>query len=688
MPNRLSQEKSPYLLQHANNPVDWYPWGEEAFTRAREEDKPIFLSIGYATCHWCHVMEHESFEDAEVARLLNENMIAIKVDREERPDIDGIYMTVCQMLTGRGGWPLSIFMTPDRKPFYAGTYFPKSGRMGMAGFMDILRSVRNLWRQDRGRLLGVCDQIIESMREKKGAEDAVTLGLDTLAKGYEQLRQMFDAQWGGFGNAPKFPTPHHLTFLLRWHRREPESQALSMVEKTLTHMRNGGIFDQVGLGFHRYSVDERWLVPHFEKMLYDQAMLGMAYAEAFQVTGNDTHAQTVRDIFEYVLRDMQGPEGGFYSAEDADSEGEEGLFYVWTPDEIKAILGDDRGALFCDYFDITPAGNFEHYRSIPHKPKTLEVFARLRGMSVDQLSDSLEVSRKQLYEEREKRIHPLKDDKVLTSWNGLMIAALAKGYQALGERAWLEAAERAADFVMRTLIDPSGRLRRRFRQEEVAHLGYLDDYAFFVWGLIELYESCFEIRFLEKAIDLNGRMLELFGDDETGACFFTGVDGEPLIVRDKPIYDGAIPSGNSVAALNLLRLGRMTGDPLLEQRGEKILAHFSSLVADYPSAYTQFLNAVDFALGPGQEVVLVGDRESPQFEQMRQALHMRFSPQRVLMARGSETDGGRLAELCPYVKPLSSLEGRATAYVCENYACRQPVNDPGALEQMLESDSR
>jgi hypothetical protein len=688
MPNRLGQEKSPYLLQHANNPVDWYPWGEEAFTRAREEDKPIFLSVGYATCHWCHVMEHESFEDAEVAQLLNENMVAIKVDREERPDIDDIYMTVCQMLTGRGGWPLSIFMTPDRRPFYAGTYFPRSGRMGMSGFVDILRSVRNLWKQDRDRLLKVCDQIIDSMQEKKGAQGSVTLGLDTLAKGYEQLRQMFDGQWGGFGNAPKFPTPHHLTFLLRWHRRQPESQALSMVERTLLRMRNGGIFDQIGLGFHRYSVDERWLVPHFEKMLYDQAMLGMAYAECFQVTGLESCAQAVRDIFDYVLRDMQGAEGGFFSAEDADSEGEEGLFYVWTPNEIKAILGEERGALFCDYYDITPAGNFEHYRSIPHRPKTLEVFARLKSMSVSELSESLEAAGKQLFAEREKRIHPLKDDKVLTSWNGLMIAALAKGYQAVGERAWLDAALRAADFVMRTLVDESGRLRRRFRQGEVAHLGYLDDYTFFVWGLIELYESCFEIRFLEKAIELNQQMLELFGDAETGAYFFTGADGEPLIVRDKPIYDGAIPSGNSVAALNLLRLGRMTGDTSLEQRGEKILAHFSSLVADYPSAYTQFLNAVDFALGPGQEIVLVGERETPDFEQMLHVIHREFAPRRVLVGRGPDADGGRPAELCPYVKPLGILEGRATVYICENYACRQPLNDPGALQQLLDSVSK
>ncbi len=683
MPNRLSHEKSPYLLQHANNPVDWYPWGEDAFARARDEDKPIFLSIGYATCHWCHVMEHESFEDREVAALLNEHMVSIKVDREERPDVDNIYMTVCQMLTGRGGWPLSIFMTPDRRPFYAGSYFPKESRMGMPGFMDIIRSIDHLWRQDRDRLIQACDKIIGAMQGRKESAGAVALGVDALEKGHDQLNHMFDAKWGGFGSAPKFPTPHHLTFLLRWHARRPESGALAIVEKTLESMRNGGVFDQVGLGFHRYSVDERWLVPHFEKMLYDQAMMGMAYTEAHQVTGNPACADAARDIFEYVLRDMQGAHGGFLSAEDADSEGEEGLFYVWTPDQVKTVLGAERAELFCGFYDITAAGNFERCRSIPHRPKSLEVYARIKGMQEDELKRILEACRQELYFEREKRIHPLKDDKVLTSWNGLMIAALAKGYQATGEPSWLEAAVRAADFVLDSLVDGSGRLRRRFRDGEVAHLGYLDDYAFFVWGLIELYESTLDVRFLEKAVGLNGDMLRLFWDEAEGACFFTGEDGESLIVRDKPVYDGAIPSGNSVAALNLLRLGRITGDTALEQRGEMILDHFSGLVSDYPSAYTQFLNAVDFAVGPGQEVVLVGDPGSSDFKGMLDAVHRRFGPRRVVVGRGGDGGKQRILELCPYLEPLVAVDGKATAYVCENYACRSPVNDPESLRQSL-----
>jgi hypothetical protein len=683
MPNRLHREKSPYLLQHANNPVDWYPWGQDALARARNEDKPIFLSIGYSTCHWCHVMEHESFEDAEVARLLNEHVVSIKVDREERPDVDDIYMKVCQMLTGRGGWPLSIFMTPDCRPFFAGTYFPREGRMGMSGFKDIVQAVARLWSQDRDRLLQACDQILGAMREPEPRYGAAELGPDALAKGYGQLRQMFDAQWGGFGNAPKFPTPHHLTFLLRWHLRHPESEALEMVEKTLAGLRDGGVFDQVGLGFHRYSVDERWLVPHFEKMLYDQAMLAMAYTEAFQVTGNQSHADATRDIFEYVMRDMQGSHGGFFSAEDADSEGEEGLFYVWTPDQVKAVLGEERADLFCGFYDITAAGNFEHFRSIPHRPKSIEVFARMRGVEADKLRGILEACGRELYTEREKRVHPFKDDKVLTSWNGLMIAALARGFQAVGEPSWLESAIRAADFVMETLIDDSGRLRRRYRDGEVAHLGCLDDYAFFVWGLMELYEASLDVRFLEKALSLNGDMLRLFWDEAGGACFFTGSDGEPLIVRDKPIHDGAIPSGNSVAALNLLRLGRMTGDSRLEELGEQILRTFSGSVAEVPSAYTQFLNALDFALGPGQEVVLVGDAEATEFRRMLEAVHGTFAPRRVVVGRPDGQGSHRIVELCPYLKSLAPAEGRARVYLCENHACQRPIEDIESLLRIL-----
>ncbi|RPH89976.1 MAG: thioredoxin domain-containing protein, partial [Desulfobacteraceae bacterium] len=481
MVNHLINEKSPYLLQHARNPVDWYPWGEEAFARAGEEQKPVFLSIGYATCHWCHVMAHESFEDEEVARLLNRHFVAVKVDREERPDIDQIYMSVCQALTGRGGWPLSLFLTPERKPFFAGTYFPKTSRLGMSGFTELLIQIASLWEKDRDRILKAGEEITQSVQSRvsSGGTGSV-LDLKTLETGYDQLVKNFDSRWGGFGQAPKFPTPHHLTFLIRWDRRRPDSRAREIVTKTLEAMRFGGIFDQVGLGFHRYSVDAQWLVPHFEKMLYDQALLAMAYTEAYQAWQDPFHAQVVREIFTYVLRDMTAPEGGFYSAEDADSEGREGLFYVWKPEETAKVLGPELGALFCRCFDIQPGGNFEEGKSIPHLPISLSQAAAREKLPPEELTRRLEAARQTLFDLRERRIHPLKDDKILTAWNGLMIAALAKAAQALDEPAFARAAARSAGFILEKMRDPSGRLYRRFREGHLANPGYLEDYAYLV----------------------------------------------------------------------------------------------------------------------------------------------------------------------------------------------------------------
>ncbi|MDY6954069.1 MAG: thioredoxin domain-containing protein, partial [Thermodesulfobacteriota bacterium] len=515
--NRLSKEKSPYLLQHAQNPVDWYPWGDEAFKEAKEKDKPLFLSVGYATCHWCHVMAHESFEDEDVARLLNKYFIAIKVDREERPDVDKIYMFVCQSLTGHGGWPLSVFMTPEGKPFFAGTYFPKTARMGMPGFTDVVQQIAHMWENDRASIVKSSEAITAAIQPRSGSDgSAPSLNADTLRKGFTQLARTFDPNWGGFGTAPKFPTPHHLTFLLRWHKRSGDAMALDMVEKTLTAMRRGGIFDQIGLGFHRYSVDKEWLVPHFEKMLYDQALLAMAYTEAYQMTGTAPFAEAAREIFTYVLRDMTSPQGGFYSAEDADSEGKEGLFYVWTPQEVTALLGKERGALFCRFYDITERGNFEEGRSIPHVRISSQRFAEREGIDPAQLDGMLSEARNKLFRARGKRIHPLKDDKILTSWNGLMIAALAKGYQVFGDEAYAGAARDAVAFVLNNLKTAQGRLLRRFRQEDAAYPGYLDDYAFLIWGLIELYEATFEISLLEEALALNEAMTDLFWDEKGG----------------------------------------------------------------------------------------------------------------------------------------------------------------------------
>ncbi len=682
--NHLVHEKSPYLLQHADNPVDWYPWGQEAFQKAKQEDKPIFLSIGYATCHWCHVMAHESFEDQEVAGILNESFVSIKVDREERPDIDQIYMSVCQALTGQGGWPLTVFMTSEGKPFFAGTYFPKSGRMGMPGFTELLTRVSRLWQSNREGILQDSEKIRQAI-QKEATPDAAGPALEpgVLRKGYGQFLKTFDPAWGGFGRAPKFPTPHHLTFLLRWHRRSQDLQAASMVEKTLEAMRNGGVFDQIGFGFHRYSVDEKWLVPHFEKMLYDQALLAMAYTEGYQALGKTHYAKVAREIFTYVLRDMTSPEGGFYSAEDADSEGQEGLFYVWTPQQVQKHLGDTLGGLFCRFYGISPEGNFEEGRSIPHISETPQNFADREKMNRGRLEGALEEAREKLFQVREKRIHPLKDDKIITSWNGLMIAALAKGYQAVRDDTYAQAAGKAADFILRQMRPAHGRLRRRFRHGDVAYPGFLDDYAYLIWGLIELYEAVFEVRYLEEAIHLNQIMIELFWEEEKGGFYFSGRDNEALISRPRDLYDGAVPSGNSVAALNLLRLSRMTGKVDWERKADQLLRGFSGPVAEYPMAYTQFLIAVDFMLGPSQEIVIAGDPGLEESREMIAFVQQSFLPNKVLLLRPEGEAGQKLSTLSPFVEGMRPVDKRPTVYLCENYTCKAPLTDLATLKAAL-----
>jgi uncharacterized protein YyaL (SSP411 family) len=682
--NRLIHEKSPYLLQHAENPVDWFPWGPEAFQKAREEEKPIFLSIGYSTCHWCHVMAHESFEDEEVARLLNQSFISIKVDREERPDIDHIYMSVCQGLTGRGGWPLSIFMTPEGNPFFAGTYFPKTSRMGMTGFIDLLTRIADLWKNQRDRLLRSAEGIRQALQkgEETIKEEAI-LDATLLQKAYEELSRAFDPVWGGFGQAPKFPTPHQLNFLLRWARRSGNGHAAFMVEKTLQAMRQGGIFDQIGWGFHRYSVDEKWLVPHFEKMLYDQAMISMAYLEAYQALGKADYAQTAREIFTYVLRDMTAAEGGFYSAEDADSEGQEGRFYLWTAREVRKHLGEDLGGLFCRFYGVTDEGNFEEGTSIPHISRPLEAFARTEKIPLPELIPALQEGREKLFDLRQKRVRPLKDDKILTSWNGLMIAALAKGYQALQEERYREAARRAADFILHRMVEAHGRLARRYRLGHIAHPGFLDDYAFFIWGLIELYEATFEIRYLREAIHLNRIMVEIFGDENQGGFFYTAKDGEPLIARMKDLYDGATPSANSVAAMNLLRLGRLTGDVRLEEMAEGMARRFVPSVAQYLTAYTQFLQFLDFRIGPSWEIVIAADPLQEDARSMVRWIQQAFLPHKVVLLKPPGPPGEELAPIAPYVKGLEPLEGRPTAYLCSKFTCQKPITDLEQLKHTL-----
>jgi len=526
-PNRLVHEKSPYLLQHAYNPVDWYAWGDEAFEKARKEDKPIFLSIGYSTCHWCHVMERESFEDAEVARAMNDAFVSIKVDREERPDIDHIYMTVCQMMVGSGGWPLNIIMSPDKKPFFAGTYFPKETRSGRIGMLDLAARVKELWSAKRDEVMQSAEKVMTALKQIPDDSPGDKLGKDVPEAAYQQLAQRFDEKYGGFGNAPKFPTPHNMLFLLRYGKRTGEPRALEMVEKTLKAMRDGGMYDHVGYGFHRYSTDEQWLVPHFEKMLYDQALLAMLYVEAYQATGKTEYATTASEIFTYVLRDMTSSEGGFYSAEDADSEGEEGKFYVWKLEEIQRVLGPQDAELLTRVFHVWPAGNFHEEatgkltgNNILHRKESIETVAARLGTSREALEERIRAACEKLLAVRQQRIHPYKDDKILTDWNGLMIAALSKGAQALGRPEYAVAAQKAADFVLSRMREQDGRLLHRFREGEVGLAAHVDDYAFFIWGLLELYEATFEVRFLRTALDLNREFLSRFWDAGRGRVLF------------------------------------------------------------------------------------------------------------------------------------------------------------------------
>jgi len=683
--NALINENSPYLLQHAHNPVDWFPWGPEAFQRARREARPVFLSIGYATCHWCHVMAHESFEHAQVAQLLNQDFVAVKVDREERPDVDRVYMNACQAMTRGGGWPLSIFMTPDGKPFFAGTYFPREGRMGMPGFVDLLRRIAHLWAHDRERLLRVGDEVVRILQPEEGpAGNGPLPGLELLEKASGQLRASFDPRWGGFGAAPKFPTPHNLTFLLRWHHRSQDPAALQCVEKTLQAMHNGGIFDQIGFGFHRYSVDEQWGVPHFEKMLYDQAQLALAFVEAFQATGRPRYARAARQVFQYVLRDMTSPEGAFASAEDADSEGREGRFYAWTPAQVREVLGVPEAELFCRFYDITAGGNFEDGLSVPRVLRETDAFARAEGIPEESLRSLLEDAREKLFRARLGRIHPLKDDKILTAWNGLMIAALARGARALQEPAFARAAGNAARFVLERLSDGDGGLLRRYREGEAILPGYLDDYAFLVWGLTELYEATFDADFLGKALELTTRMLERFWDPRAGGFFFSGAGNESLIVQSKEAYDQALPSGNSVAVLNLLRLGRMTGDPAWEERAVQTVRAFAPSLSAAPAAHTQFLLAVDFLAGPSREIVIAGEPEARPTREMLRAVHQRFLPRSTLLLNPPGPSGNRIRKIAPHLSSRDAGTEGAAAHVCERFSCRRPVTSAEALCRLLD----
>lgn len=671
VPNRLINEKSPYLLQHAHNPVDWYPWGEEAFNKAKAEDKPIFLSIGYSTCHWCHVMERESFEDSEVADILNRNFISVKVDREERPDIDHIYMEVCQMLTGHGGWPLTIIMTPNAKPFYAGTYFPKNSRMGLPGLVNILETAATVWKEQKESLLETGNEIADALN--KANEPISEIVYSKLADmAYEQFKANFDNQFGGFYQAPKFPTPHNLLFLLRYWYKTGERYALDMVEKTLDCMYRGGMFDHIGFGFSRYSTDNKWLIPHFEKMLYDNALLAIAYIEAYQSTKKRKYATIAEQIFTYVLKTMTSDEGAFLSAEDADSEGEEGKFYAWTKKEIQEILGPEDAEEFCSYYNITAEGNFEG-KSIPN----------LIGTQTTLFDENkIESCRKQVFEVREKRVHPYKDDKVLTSLNGLMIAAMAIGARTLNNDAYAETAEKAANFVLSKLVRKDGRLMARYREGEVAHLGYVNDYTFLIWGLLELYETTYKAQYLSKALKLNTDMLNYFWDDQNGGLFLYGSDSEQLITSPKEIYDGAMPSGNSVATLNFLRLAQLTGMYELEDRAKQQFSVFSSIVERSPASYSFFLTALLFSQSDVKNVVIFAGENKSYTEEMVKVLREEFRPFVVSVLHDDEHDN--IKEIIPFISNYKAIDGETTGYLCENFSCKEPMTDLNDFRRILE----
>lgn len=676
--NRLVFEKSPYLLQHARNPIDWWPWSEAAFAEAKRLDKPVFLSVGYATCHWCHVMEHESFEDEEVATLINERFIAIKVDREERPDIDDVYMQVTQAMTGSGGWPMTVLLTPDKHAFFAGTYFPKESLAGRPGIKMLVTELHKAWMDKRedveSTALAISEQLVNMTAGSPGGDlDATIFDI-----AYEQFAAQYDTKKGGFAMRPKFPVPPNLNFLMRYHLRSGNPEALEMVEKTLTEMRRGGIYDQIGFGIHRYSTDRDWLVPHFEKMLYDQALVIVAYLEAYQITGKERYARTAREILTYVERDMKSDTGGFYSAEDADSEGVEGKFYVWTNAEIREILGEEDGDFFIETFHLTEEGNFLEETTqvrtganIPHLKEELldEARARVEGL------------RMKLYEKRESRVHPFKDDKILTDWNGLMISAFAKAAKVLDNEAYAATATKAADFVLSELVDEEGRLLKRYRGGEAGLNALIEDYAFMIAGLLDLYETTFELRYLEKAVELQSIVDEFFLDEEKGGYFTVAEDAEQLIVRAKKLYGGAIPSGNAVSIGNLSRLYRMTGNPDYAKRNDELIRAFSGEIGQQPMVYPVALCGLDFTFGPAHEIVISGEENSEDTRAMIAALRKEFHPNQVILLRTPE-NAAALAKLAPYTETQRSINGRPTAYVCRNFACKVPTNE---IATMLES---
>jgi uncharacterized protein YyaL (SSP411 family) len=690
--NRLARETSPYLRQHAGNPVDWYPWGEEALRRARELDRPIFLSVGYSACHWCHVMEHESFEDEEVARLLNEHFVSIKVDREERPDVDQIYMAAVQALTGQGGWPMSVFLTPDLKPFTGGTYFPPDDRYGRPGFKRVLRTVADWWQNRRAELTQAAGQLTEALQGGTGLPPGGgELGPDVLRRAVDGLSRAFDPRYGGFGSAPKFPRPMDVRLLLRAWKRFGDEHALHMARHTLDRMAMGGIYDQLGGGFARYSTDERWLVPHFEKMLYDNGLLALCYAEAYRATGEPLYREVLEETLGWVRREMTSPEGPFYSTLDADSEGVEGKFYTWTAEEVERILGKADADVFAAVYGVEPEGNWHdpHGHGPPranilHRTKTHAQSARLLGMSEADLRALLDRSRQKLFGAREGRVRPGRDEKALTSWNALMIGGFAEAAQALGRPDYAETAARAADFILTRMRTPDGRLLRTWSSGSEPKLNaYLEDYSFLIDALVSLYEATFEVRWVEAALDLARVMVEQFWDERDGGFFYTGRDHEALITRTKDPHDNAIPSGNAMAVTGLLRLVKLTGRQDLQQKAEATLRLYRGLLAEHPLSAGQMLVALDFYLGPVEEIAVVGDPAAEETRRVLRAVRGMFRPNSVVAFKPAAGAGPKLDAVVPLLAGKEAARGVVTTFLCRDFACQAPLVGADAAEAAL-----
>lgn len=678
--NRLIHESSPYLLQHAHNPVDWHPWGEEAFQKAKSENRPILLSIGYSACHWCHVMEKESFENEQIAALMNANFVSIKVDREERPDLDEIYMSAVQMLTGRGGWPMTVFLTPERKPFFGGTYFPPEDRHGMPGFPRILNAVAQAYHERPADVTKSVEQIVGALgRMTNLVESDRPFAPAIIVESAENLSQAYDSEHGGFGQAPKFPNAGVFELFLRAHRNSKSRRLLDMIVHTLTQMAEGGIYDHLGGGFHRYSVDEKWLVPHFEKMLYDNAQLLRSYAQAFSITGTALFKQVVAETEGYLLREMLHPEGGFYSTQDADSEGEEGKFFVWTEDEAMQILGEEAGQIFCRVYDVSEFGNFEG-KNILHPVLTLEQAARFFRKEVIEIARVIAEAKMKLFAEREKRVKPFRDEKILASWNGLMLSGFAEAGKILDDPSSLAAARKTVDFIF-TRMFRDGLLLHTYKDGQAKLLGYLDDYAFVAAGLLDLYEVTLERSDLQRAIDLAETMIREFWDDIDGAFFYTGRSHEQLISRTKPAFDGSVPSGNAVATQLLVRLYHYTGREEYLKRAEKTLRIYHDAMEQQPFGFAHMLSALDFYLEKPKEIVLMGKRDDPPAMDLLRKIHSLYLPNQTLQMIDPDQS---LEKVSPLLAGKGQLNGRPTVYACHNFTCSRPVTEWKDVKKLLE----